>query len=125
MELHKWKLQEELKELCINCVGLKPSTAKKYAQNLFNKFSDDDGCISNHSSNDYFKIHTKKEDLLKALYVLKTGIITSSSSVLKIEDISYVDFQEKAIEITTKNGKVIRYNECFEYLKYVFKDLYY
>ena len=121
MSLDKWSLERELKDLCVKCAGLKPATAKKYAQDFFNKFSDEKGAISYYSEKEYKEQRKEKENLGKALNVLKNQCITSDSSVLKLEDISYVDFQEKVVEITTKNNKVIRYGEGFEYLKYVFK----
>ena len=117
MGLNKWEFREELKELCAKCVGLKPATAKKYAQDLYNKFSSEEGCISFYSDKEY----KENRKLTRALADLKAGVIISDNSSLKIEDISYVDFQEKVIEITTKHGKVIRYGEGFEYLEYVFK----
>lgn len=121
MSLGKWDLKRELNELCVKCAVIKPSTAKKYAQDLFNKFSDEKGCISYYSEKDYKREREQKENLGKALNTLKNGCITSDSSVLKLEDVSYVDFKENVVEITTKNQKVIRYGEGFEYLKYVFK----
>lgn len=120
MILGKWQFQRELQELCTKCTELKPSTAKKYARKLFAKFSQD-GCISHYSDKDYQKLHEQKQNLGKALNTLKEGCITSDSSVLKLEDVSYVEFQENVIEITTKNQQIIRYAKGFEYLKYVFK----
>jgi hypothetical protein len=120
MNLGKWEFKRELQKLCAKCTELKPSTAKKYSNELFDKFSED-GCISHYSEKEYQKQSEQKQNLGKALNTLKEGCITSDSSVLKLEDVSYVDFQENVIEITTKNKQVIRYAKGFEYLKYVFK----
>ena len=119
MSLGKWEFKRELQKLCAKCTELKPSTAKKYANELFDKFSED-GCISSYSEKKYKKQSEQKQNLGKALNTLKEGCITSDSSVLKLEDVSYVDFQENVIEVTTKNKQVIRYAKGFEYLKFVF-----
>jgi hypothetical protein len=119
MSLGKWEFKRELQKLCAKCTELKPSTAKKYANELFDKFSED-GCISSYSEKKYQKQSEQKHNLGKALNTLKEGCITSDSCVLKLEDVSYVDFQENVIEVTTKNKQVIRYAKGFEYLKFVF-----
>ena len=107
MNLGKWKFKRELQELCVKCTELKPSTAKKYSNELFNKFSKD-GCISNYSEKEYQKQSEQKQNLGKALNTLKEGCITSDSSVLKLEDVSYVDFQENVIEITTTKSRKLK-----------------
>ncbi len=61
-----------------------------------------------------------KINLFKALRILNQGCIISENCVLKLEDVSYVEFKENGIQITTKNKQVILYSKEFEYLKYVF-----
>lgn len=119
MRLDKWTFKRELKELCEKCTTLKPSTAGKYANDLFNKF--EGGCISLYTEKEYEKLRNVKDDLTEALNTLKKGLIESDISVLKLKDVSYVEFQEDVIVITTKNKQIIRYAKGFEYLKYVFK----
>ncbi len=120
--MFKQELQKELEALCVKCIGLKASTAKVYAQKLFNKYSQEDGCISWNSDKEWKQKCIEKQNLKKALDVLKTGFIKADTSFLKLEDISYIKFKEEIIEITTKNGKIINYDlKSFEYLKDVFK----
>ncbi len=119
MELNKWKFQKELNDLCEKCTKLKPSTAKKHAKKLFDKFSED-GCISFYTEKQYIEQRDIKINLFKALRILNEGCIISENSVLKLEDVSYVEFKENGIQITTKNKQVILYSKEFEYLKYVF-----
>lgn len=119
MSLGKWQLKKDLNELCVKCTNLKPSTTKKYAKELFDKYEGD--CISDYTEQEYDEKNTLKNNLVHALNTLKKGYIQSGNSILKLEDVSYVDFQENVIEITTKNKKVIRYGEGFKYLEYVFK----
>jgi len=116
---HKWELRHELKDLCVKCTTLKPSTAKKHATKFFDKF--DGHCITNINQTRIDKLNQSNNDLKKALRVLKSGNIEANESVLKIEDVSYVKFEDSGvIRVTTKNDKLIRYDESFSHLKYVF-----
>jgi len=120
--MNKWELKWELVELCVKCAGLKPSTAKSYARKFYAKHEENkNSCISYHSDIQWDKKCKDYENLIRALNTLKNGIITSDAFVLKLEDVSHIDFKEGVIEITTKNGKVINFGKGFEYLEYVFK----
>ena len=120
--MNKWELKWELVELCVKCAGLKPSTAKSYARKFYAKHEENgDSCVSWHSDKQWKEKCNDYDNLTKALNTLKNGIITSDAFVLKLEDVSHVDFKENAIEITTKNGKAIKFGKGFEYLEYVFK----
>jgi len=118
---HKWELRHELKDLCVKCTTLKPPTAKKYAKKFFDKFDED--CITDISQTRVNELHQSINDLEKALTVLKSGNIESINSVLRIKDVSYIEFKDSGvIEVTTKNDKLIRYTEGFSFLKYVFNS---
>lgn len=121
MALSMWKLERELKDLCVKCTTLKESTAKKYAKSLFDKFSSEEGCISQNSDSEYYRQMIIKNNLVKALNVLKRGQIESDRFVVKLKDITYVEFIKDEIKVTTKDGKLFLYGEGFEYLEYVFK----
>lgn len=122
MNLSQWVLEKELKDLCMKCTTLKPSTAKKYAKDLFDKFSTREGCISQFSDNEYYRQRNIKNNLVKAFNSLKSGIIESDRFVVKLKDVIHVEFIKDEIKVTTRDKKVFRYGEGFEYLEYVFKD---
>jgi len=121
MNLSKWSLKEDLKELAIKCTSLKESTAKKYAGELYTKFSEDTGCITNYSNVRFDEQQVQIRALHKSLNVLKNGIIQSEDFVLKLEDVSSASFEKEVIIVETKNGKIIKLGKGYEYLKYVFK----
>ena len=118
--MNKWVLQKELADLCAECTTLKPSTARKYARDLFNKF--DGKGISCYPEKEFEDERSKTNALAKALSAIKRGKIEAENQVLMLEEIGRVDFEGGAIIITTKNNTVHRHGEVFEYLKYVFKD---
>jgi hypothetical protein len=120
--MNKWELKSELINLCAKCAGLKPSTAKSYARKFFDKSTEtDDSCISWYTVRHWNEKTKEVQKLTQALNTLKHGLIKSDTCILKLEDVSYVDFKEDVTEITTKSGKVIKYGKGFEYLEYVFK----
>ena len=120
MGLGKWYFKKELIDLCVKCTSIKPSTAKKYARKLFDKHSTEKGCISYNTQKEYRELQKVKDYLSDALNTLKLGYIVSNDSVLKLEDVSHVEFKKDFIEVYSKNNKLIRYGKGFEYLKYVF-----
>ncbi len=98
---------------------MKTSTAKIYANKLFNKFEGNG--ISHYSDNENDRMFNVKQKLISALNTIKIGYIEADNKVLKLKDVSFVDIEENVIIITTKNGEKIRYAKGFEYLEYVFK----
>jgi len=119
-----WDLQSDLVLLCQKCTKLKSTTAKKYAYELFKKYSDDnDGVISFYSNNDYRKQYNNNTQLKNAIRVLKDGFIESEQNLLYLKNIYSVEFTKNSIIIETTNNKRIIYdNKDFKYLKYVFKN---
>jgi hypothetical protein len=121
--MDKWTFHKELKDLCVKCTELKPSTAEKKARELFNKY---DGEVIGYANIDerISDFNKSKTRLIKALNCVKLGFITSNNDVVYLKDVVKVDFEENGvISVQTKHSGQIRYAKGFEYLKYVFKYL--
>jgi hypothetical protein len=117
---NKYYFENELKKLCIKCTSLSESTARKYAQKLYNDFSQKDGCITHFSNNEWDYLRESKNEISKALECLKKGFIESKECYLKIDEVIHVEFKQNQILITTKQNKTYSYSNDFKFLKYIF-----
>lgn len=120
MSKDRWYFQKELKDLCVKCTSLSESTAKKYAQNLFNKFSQKDGCIGWYSDENYNTLTKKTAEYRQALNTLKQGFIQSRYCSLRLEDVTHINFKENEIIVTTKQNEKHSYSNDFKFLKHIF-----
>lgn len=115
-----WDLKRELEDLCVKCTSLKPSTAKKYARDLFYKFNDSrDSCINFWTVNEVKILRKERNSLKNALDTLKSGYITSDSLLINIKEISSIKFEDDKVIVRTKDREV-SYGKEYEFLKHLF-----
>jgi hypothetical protein len=119
--MDKWTFHKELKELCVKCTELKPSTAERKARDLFNKY---DGKIISEFNFDksLSELSTSKTNLIRSLNCLKLGFIKSDNCIVYLKNVVKVDFKKDVIVVHTKNSGQVDYDSNdFAYLKNVFK----
>lgn len=116
-DLRKGDFEKELKTMAVNCIGLKPDTAKKKASNIFKKY---EAIISySLSGMDYYENECLKAQ--EMFYILKSGVIEYERDkdvvVLLLKDIEQVEIREKDVLLITKTGREITMESDFSYIK--------
>jgi len=119
-DLTKWDFEKEIKEMAVNCIGLKPETAKKKASALFKKYEE---IIENSTSDkeyykrEYFRIQ-------QMFNTLKSGVINYKrgryDGRLLLKDIEQIEIRETDVLLITKTGREIPMGNNFDYLKELF-----
>lgn len=111
-----WELRRDIKDMAASCVGLSVKTARKKADNLFNKYSD----LMHVSS--YIKMQDEKRlnSLSEENKCLKTGVLRYSSNknkgVVKLADIVQVEVKETQVVVLMKTGKELFLSLDFDFL---------
>lgn len=109
MNLYAWQFREELIELAENCTSIKPSTAKRKARCLFNKYT---SIIDINA--DYYRKQSNRKD--KIIQTIKTGVVKYNNGAMSISDISSIKIDETKVTVITKSGLEIYFDSEFEYL---------
>lgn len=120
-DLYKYRFRKELMNMAVSCVGLKPSTAKKKAYSIFEKY---DSIISYSSSCNSEYYEEKYWESVKKLNTLKRGSVEYSRGEIKgiilLKDIEQIEVRQKDVLLITKTGREIIMGEDFKYLKDLF-----
>lgn len=121
-DLYRYEFRTELMNMAASCVGLKPSTAKKKADSIFQKYKSII-CYSSDHTPDYY--NERYAVLSKKFSVLKKGYVNyrrgdNISGILLLKDIEQIEVREKDILLITKNGREITMGEDFKYLEDLF-----
>lgn len=120
-DLYKYGFRKELMNMAVSCVGLKPSTAKKKADSIFEKY---DSIISSSSSRNSEYYEKKYWESVKKLNTLKQGSVEYSRGEIKgiilLKDIEQIEVRQKDVLLITKTGREIIMGEDFKYLKDLF-----
>lgn len=120
-DLYKYRFRKELMNMAVSCVGLKPSTAKKKAYSIFEKY---DSIISYSSSRNSEYYEEKYWESVKKLNTLKRGSVDYSRGEIKgiilLKDIEQIEVRQKDVLLITKTGREIIMGEDFKYLKDLF-----
>ncbi len=119
-DLSKCGFEKELKEMAVNCIGIKPATAKKKASTIFKKYE----AIIEHSAS-YKEYYEKEYRKTKEMFnTLKSGVIKytrgKDTGILLLKDIEQVEVREKDVLLITKTGREITMGYDFNYLKELF-----
>jgi len=107
-----------------SCIGLKPATAKKKADKIFEKYDSIICSSSNYNSTYYEK---KYEQIRKKFEILKQGYITyykgETRGKLFFKDIEQIEIIKSVISkdtidvlLITKTGRQINMGSDFEFL---------
>jgi DNA-binding LytR/AlgR family response regulator len=119
-DLSKWEFEKELKTMAVNCIGLKPDTAKKKVSNIFKKY---EAIIEYSVSNKEY--YEKEYHKTKQMFdTLKSGAIKYTRGkdvgMILLKDIEQVEIREKDVLLITKTGREITMGNDFNYLKELF-----
>lgn len=121
-DLYRYEFRRELMNMASSCVGLKPNTAKKKIDSIFQKYKSII-CYSSNYNPDYYD--EKYAVLSKKFSVLKRGYVNyrrgdNTSGILLLKDIEQIEVREKDILLITKTGREITMGEDFKYLEDLF-----
>lgn len=118
--LTKFTFEKELKHMAVNCIGLKPDTAKKKACSIFKRYEE----LISYSVQDkeYFeKEYRKTKNMFDTL---KSGVIKYTrgevKGVLLLKDIEQVEIRENNVLLIMKTGREVIFGSDFNYLKELF-----
>ena len=119
-DLTKWDFEKEIKEMAVNCIGLKPEAAKKKASALFKKYEE---IIENSTSDkEYYKRQYFR--IQQMFNTLKSGVINYKrgryDGRLLLKDIEQIEIRETNVLLITKTGREIPMGNNFDYLKELF-----
>ena len=119
-DLTKWDFEKEIKEMAVNCIGLKPEAAKKKASALFKKYEE---IIENSTSDkEYYKRQYFR--IQQMFNTLKSGVINYTrghyDGRLLLKDIEQIEIRETDVLLITKTGREIPMGNNFDYLKELF-----
>ncbi len=119
-DLSRPEFEKELKEMAVNCIGIKPDAAKKKASTILKKYE----AIIAYSvfDKEYYKKEYRKTKQM--FETLKSGVInyTSGEDIgrLLLKDIEQVEVREKNVLLITKTGREITVGNDFNYLRELF-----
>lgn len=121
-DLYRYEFRTELMNMAASCVGLKPSTAKKKADSIFQKYKSII-CYSSNYTPDYYD--ERYSILHKKFLALRRGYVAYSrgndvNGILLLKDIEQIEVREKDILLITKTGREITMGEDFKYLEDLF-----
>jgi len=119
-DLSKWGFEQELKEMAVNCIGIKPDTAKKKASTIFKKYESIIEYSASHK--EYYEKEYRK---IKNMFdTFKSGVINytrgKDTGRLLLKDIEQVEVREEDVLLITKTGRKITMGHDFNYLKDLF-----
>ena len=117
-DLYASDFRRELMDMAASCVGLKPATAKKKADNIFEKYHSI-VCSSSNYNVEYYR--EKYEGLHKKFLTLRRGYVSYSrrggaDGKILLKDIEQIETGEKDVLLITKTGREITMGEDFKFL---------
>jgi hypothetical protein len=119
--LYKNWFRKELMNMAASCVGLKPATAKKKADKIFEKYDSIISGSSNYNS-DYHQKQCREAE--EKFNILKNGSISYSRGEMKgkllLKDIEQIEVRKTDVLLITKTGREITMGLDFKYLKDLF-----
>ena len=115
-----WNFINELKNMAVSCIGVKPNTVNKKVNAICKKYQE----LISYSEEDknYYK---KESEKMRIKYnTLKSGIIKyedfNSKGIIILKDIQQVEVDSNGVLIILKSGKQIKCSKDFEYLLELF-----
>lgn len=122
--LYREDFRKEIMDMVESCAGLKPSTAKRKANNILKKYRPIISYSTNFSSDYYEK---KYEKIKRKFEVLKQGYIYyfrgDTRGKLYLKDIEQIEIRKSVMSkdtmdvlLITKTGRQITMGSDFEYL---------